>query len=201
MGDAEHMKVCALGQGPLVIDRAGNQGIMIAWQQDDRHRRGRNYASGTIQQIIRQSVAIECVAGKHHYVGVEALSRTQYGRESRRAVAAMQPRRVVMIHVQIGAVNDNNIPIHVTCLQTYRLICRWHSKRIHFDRARSVLVPTNRNGLHRFPEAWVISLPSLGNYRLFIVAYRGSVHELQCAISNKCRRLLADGSNGAERLR
>ena len=39
-----------------------------------------------------------------------APRRSEHGRQSCRAVAAMHPRRVVVIHVQVGAVDDDDVP-------------------------------------------------------------------------------------------
>jgi hypothetical protein len=111
VGHADHMEVGTLSQGPMLIDRTRNQGIMIARQENDRDRRAGNYAGNAIQKINWQPVAIECVAGKHHDVGGEAASGIQNGGETGRAVTAMQPRRIIVIQVQIGAVNDNNVLI------------------------------------------------------------------------------------------
>ena len=54
-------------------------------------------------------MAIEGVAGQHHDVRADVTGRGQDPGEAGGAVPAMQPRGVVVIQVQIGAVNDHDI--------------------------------------------------------------------------------------------
>ena len=82
---------------------------MVAGQDHHRQRRGRDDRGGTIEQIIRQAVAIEGVAGQHHDVRAGVTGSGQDPGEAGRAVAAVQPGGVVVIQVQIGAVNDHDI--------------------------------------------------------------------------------------------
>ena len=83
---------------------------MVAGQKHDRQSRGRDDRSGAIEQVRRQAMAIERVARKHDDVGTGAARRVEHAGETGRTVAAMQPRGIVVVHVQVGAVNDHDIP-------------------------------------------------------------------------------------------
>ena len=111
MGHAEHMEVRAFGKRTTMIDAVGNQRIVVARQDDDRHGCRGNYVSGPIQEVVRKPVAIEGVAGKKHNVRIQTLSGAQHRGKPRGPIPAMQPGRIAMIHVQIRAMNDYNVLI------------------------------------------------------------------------------------------
>ena len=54
-------------------------------------------------------MTIERVARQHDDIRAGAAGRAQDAGQTRRPVAAVQPRRIFMIHVHIGAVNDHDI--------------------------------------------------------------------------------------------
>ena len=103
------MKVLDPGQGAVVKDGIGNRGIVVAGKDHHGQRRGRDDGGGAIEQVNRQAVAIEGVTGQHHDVRIRVTGRGQDTGEAGGAVAAVQPRGVVVIQVQIGAVNDHDI--------------------------------------------------------------------------------------------
>ena len=109
MGDPEHVQVSDFGQGAVVKDGIGNRGIVVAGQDHHRQRRRRDDRGGTLEQIVRQAVAIEGVAGQHDDVRPGAAGCGQDPGEAGRPVAAVQPGGVVVIEVQIGTVNDHDI--------------------------------------------------------------------------------------------
>jgi hypothetical protein len=55
-------------------------------------------------------MAIEGVAGQHHRVRAGRARRAQDAGEAGGAITPMQPRSIVMIYVEVGAVNDHDIP-------------------------------------------------------------------------------------------
>jgi len=110
VGDAEHVKIFDRGQRAVVIDRVRHHGIMIAGQQHDGQRRGRDDRSCSLEQINRHAMAIEGVAGQHHRVRAGGPRRAQDAGEPGGAITPMQPCSVVMIYVQVGAVNDHDVP-------------------------------------------------------------------------------------------
>ena len=63
VGDAEHVKILDRGQRAVVIDRVRHHGVMIAGQQHDGQRRGRNDRGRSLELINRHAMAIEGVAG------------------------------------------------------------------------------------------------------------------------------------------
>jgi hypothetical protein len=103
------MKVLDFGQRAVVKDGIGNRGIVVARQDHHGQRRSRDDGGGAIEQINRQAVAIEGVARQHHDVRAGVTGRGQDTGEAGGAVAAVQPRGVVVIQVQIGAVDDHDI--------------------------------------------------------------------------------------------
>jgi hypothetical protein len=113
VGDAEDVEIVEPRQGLMVVDRIGDDGIVVAGQQHHRQPRRRNERGGPLEQDWRHAVAIEGIARKHHDVRTGAAGGTQHARKPCRAVASMQPCSVVMIHMQVGAVNDHD----VTCWQ------------------------------------------------------------------------------------
>ena len=82
---------------------------MVAGQNDHGQRRRGDDGGGALEQMIRQAVAVEGIAGEDDDVGARAAGRRQDPDETGGAVAAVQPRGVVVIEVQIGAVNDHDI--------------------------------------------------------------------------------------------
>ena len=103
------MQVFDLGQRAVAIDSVGHRRVVVAGQNDHGQRRGGDDGSGALEQMIRQAVAVEGVAGEDDDVGARAAGRGQDPDETGSAVAAVQPRGVVVIEVQIGAVNDHDI--------------------------------------------------------------------------------------------
>ena len=110
MRDAEHVKILDRGQRAVAIDRVRNRGIVVAGQQHDGQRRSRNDRSRSIQQINRHAMAIEGVARKHHHIRAGRAGRGEDAGEPGSAITSMQPGGVVMIYVQIGTVNDHDVP-------------------------------------------------------------------------------------------
>ncbi len=109
VSDTKHMKIGDAGQGSMVIDRIGHGRIMIAGQQHHRQQGPCNHCRGAIEQLGRQAVRIEGISGKQDDVGCRIHRRGHYGGEAGGAVAAMQPRGIVVIEVQIGAVNHHEV--------------------------------------------------------------------------------------------
>ena len=93
----------------MVVDRIGHRRVVVARQHDDRQARGRYDGCGLREQIVRQTVAVEGVAGEQHDVGTDVAGGAQYAREPRGAVAAMEPRGIIVVDVEIGAVNDDDV--------------------------------------------------------------------------------------------
>ena len=91
------------------IDRFGHRRIVIARKHDDGQRGGGHHGRGALDQILRHAVAVECIAGEDHDVGRHAARRIQHASQSRNAVAAVQPRRIIVIDVQVRTVNDNDV--------------------------------------------------------------------------------------------
>jgi hypothetical protein len=146
VGDAEHVEICDLGQRGVMIDRVGDRGIVVAGQEHHRQCRGRDDRGGAIEQVGRQAVAIEGVAGEHDDVGGGAARRAQDAGEPRRSVAAMQPRGVVVIDVQIGAVDDHEIAgRRGHCSghgrRTYRFTPHWQPQEIAAGRSERRRAP------------------------------------------------------------
>ncbi len=110
MGDAEHVKIVDRGQRSVVIDRVRNRGIVVAGQKHHGQRRRRNDRSRSIEQINRHAMAVEGVAGQHHDVRAGRAGGAQDAGEPGGAITPMQPGSIVMIYVQVGAVNDHDIP-------------------------------------------------------------------------------------------
>ena len=54
-------------------------------------------------------MTIERVAGQHDGVRADIASGAQDAGQPRRPVAAVQPRRIFMVHVHIGAMNDHDV--------------------------------------------------------------------------------------------
>ena len=54
-------------------------------------------------------MAVEGIAGEQHHVGCKIARRSEHAAEPRGAVAAVQPRGIVVIDVQVGAVNDDDV--------------------------------------------------------------------------------------------
>src|SRR3954464_4008331 len=75
---SEHMQICALRERAARINGLGNERVVIARQQHDRHGGGANALRGAIEQSERQSVTIETVACEHHDVCSEALGGAQH---------------------------------------------------------------------------------------------------------------------------
>jgi hypothetical protein len=109
MGDAEHVKIVERGQRSVVIDRVGNRGIVVARQQHHGQRRGRNDRSRSIEQINRHAMAIEGVAGQHHDVRAGRAGGAQDAGEPGGPIAPVQACGIVVIDVQVGAVNDHDV--------------------------------------------------------------------------------------------
>ena len=109
VGDAEHVKICDVGEHAVVIDRVGNRRVVVARQHARPAGRRRDDGCGLREQIVRQTVAVEGVAGEQHDVGADVAGRPQYAGEPGGAVAAMEPRGIVVVDVEIGAVNDDDV--------------------------------------------------------------------------------------------
>jgi hypothetical protein len=110
VGDAEDVEIVEPRQGLMVVDRIRDGRVVVAGQQHHRQRRRRNEGGGPLEQDGRHAMTIESVAGKHHDVRACGAGRTQHAGKPSRAVASMQPCSVVMIHMQVGAVNDHDVP-------------------------------------------------------------------------------------------
>jgi hypothetical protein len=82
---------------------------VVARQHDDRQARRRYDGRGLREQIGWQTVAVEGVAGEQHDVGTDVAGGPQHAGEPRGAVAAMEPRRIVVVDVEIGTVNDDDV--------------------------------------------------------------------------------------------
>ena len=108
MGDAEDVKILHRRQRAVAIDRVPHRRIVIARQDHDRQRAPRNDRRGAIKKVSRQAMAIEGIAGEQHHIGGRARGSEHAG-QARRAVAAMQPRRIVVIDMQVRTVNDDDI--------------------------------------------------------------------------------------------
>ena len=109
MGDAEHVQVRHVRQSAVMIDRVRDRGIMVARQQHHRQRRRRDDVGGAVEQLLRQPVTIEGIARQDHHIGAGAARGAQHAGEPGGAVAAVQARGVVMVHMQIGAVSHDEI--------------------------------------------------------------------------------------------
>ena len=73
----------------------------MGWCGNDRSR--------SIEQINRHAMAIEGVAGQHHHVRAGRARRAQDAGEPGGTITPMQPCSIVMIYVQVGAVNDHDV--------------------------------------------------------------------------------------------
>ena len=58
---------------------------------------------------MRQAIIVERIAGEQHDIGADRARGGQDAGKPRRAVAAVEARGVVVIDVQIGAVDDDDI--------------------------------------------------------------------------------------------
>ena len=92
-----------------MIDRVGHRRVVVARQHDDRQAGRRDDGCGLRQQIVRQTVAVEGVAGEQHDVGADIAGGPQHAGEPGGAVTAVEPRGIVVIDVEIGAVNDDDV--------------------------------------------------------------------------------------------
>ena len=54
---------------------------------------------------------IESVAGENHHICAQTPGGPQHRGKTSGAITTMQPGRIVMIHMQIGTVNDDDVII------------------------------------------------------------------------------------------
>jgi hypothetical protein len=109
VGDAEDVEILDRGERPIAVNRVRHRGVVIAGQQHHGQRRCRNDCGRSIEQRSRHAMAIEGIAGEHNDVGADAARSAQHAGQSGRAVTAMQPRSIVMIHVQVGAMDHHDV--------------------------------------------------------------------------------------------
>ena len=109
MGNADDVKICHRRQRAAAIDRFVHGWIVIARQYDNRQRGGGHHARGAFDQILRHAVAVKRIAGKNHDVGRHAARRIQHASEARNAVAAVEPRRIIVIDVQVRTVHHDDV--------------------------------------------------------------------------------------------
>ena len=62
-----------------------------------------------LDQVLRHAMAVESIAGEQHHVGCKSARRIEHAAEPRGAVAAVQPRGIIVIDVQVGAMNDDDV--------------------------------------------------------------------------------------------
>jgi hypothetical protein len=60
---------------------------------------------------LRQPVTIERIAGQDRDIGAGSTRRVKHAGEPGGAVAAMQARGVIMVHMQIGAVRHDDVAV------------------------------------------------------------------------------------------
>ena len=99
MDDAEHVKIVDRGQRSVVIDRVRHHRIVVAGQQHDGQRRGRNDRSRLLEQINRHAISIEGVARQHHDVRAGRAGGVQDAGEPGGTITPMQACSIVVIHV------------------------------------------------------------------------------------------------------
>ena len=110
VGNAKNVKRCrAPGWRTVVIDRVRHRRIMVARQYDDRQSDRRDHGSGAVEQFSRQSVAVERIARQHHHVRPRIAGSVEHARNPRRPVAPMQASGVVMVQMQIGTMDDDDV--------------------------------------------------------------------------------------------
>ena len=112
VGDAKHVKIVDPCQSAVPVDGFRYCGIMIARQQHDRYGGSCHHRCGSLENMVRHAVAFERIAGKQHDIGVEAARFFEHTAKAGRPVAAVDARRVVMVHMQVGAVNDDDVPVY-----------------------------------------------------------------------------------------
>jgi hypothetical protein len=56
-------------------------------------------------------MALERVANEQDDIGVRVARRREDARESGGAIAAMEPRIVIVVDVNVGGMNDDDIPV------------------------------------------------------------------------------------------
>ena len=86
---------------------SGSDRIVIARQQHHRDFGGGDHRRGAVDQLVRQAMTVEGVAGEQHDVGADAARRVEHASKPRGPVAAMDFRGVDVIHMDVGAVYDD----------------------------------------------------------------------------------------------
>ena len=109
VGDADDVQVFHRLERAVAIDRAGDGRIVIAGQDDDRQRRSADHRRRLLDQALRHAMAVESIAGEQHHVGCKIARRSEHAAETRGAVAAMEARGVIVVDVQVGAMNDDDV--------------------------------------------------------------------------------------------
>ena len=82
---------------------------MVAWQDHHRKLGRRDDIGRTIEQILRQTMAIERVAGQDRDIGACGMRRAQHAGKTGGPVAAVQACGVIMVHMQVGTVRHNEV--------------------------------------------------------------------------------------------
>ena len=109
MGHAKDVEIIDRRERSTVVNRVRHRGVVIARQQHHRQRGRRNDRGRSFEQIGRQAMAIESIAGEHDNVGCRGAGSGQHAGQPGRAVTPMQPCSIVMIHVQVGAMDQDDI--------------------------------------------------------------------------------------------
>jgi hypothetical protein len=84
---------------------------MVAGKQHHRQACASNDAAGTVEETGRYAVAIERVARKQNHIGPVPLCRAQDRRQASIGITIMRAAHVVMLNVQIGAVNYDQFTV------------------------------------------------------------------------------------------
>ena len=108
--DAEDMQVVDLAQEAVMVDRLGNDRIVIAWQDRDRELAVGEDCGGPLDEGRRQTMRLERVACQQDQVGVVSVTGSQDGGQHVQAVAGTRTVDDV-VDMQIRAVHGHDIAV------------------------------------------------------------------------------------------
>ena len=109
--DADYRDVADLVEPAAQPDRVRRRRVVIAGQDNDRHSGIGEQHSGPVDRRGGDLMIIECIAGQDHDIGAEIPRHIEDAAQPGRAVAAMHRRDAVVIDVEIGGMDEENVPL------------------------------------------------------------------------------------------
>jgi len=108
--DAQNMDVVELAQEVVMVDRLGNDRIVIAWQDCDRKLAVGEECGGLLDEGRRQTMRLEDIASKQDNVGLVLVTGSQDCGQHVQAVAGARTVGDV-VNMQIRAVHGHDIAV------------------------------------------------------------------------------------------